>query len=235
MGSCSKTTTYTHTSPHPHPHHHIHIQLPTPTPTPTQLQGRIQVPIPYVADDHAGRRLSLVYAADIARAIVRVLGASPPWNLAVNLACTETWTFMEIMAAIAQELGVPPSSLRYALNATTDFPSVKRGPVSVSRAQAALGWESTPWSEIVGETVRYFEGPAMSDPRFHREREGVLRLAYQQCAKYGREAALLEAVRDVYGLDTSGVYFTGAVNPNDVTLDDGDETEEERLRDGSEL
>lgn len=214
------------------------------------------MPIPYVVDDRAGRRLSLVYAADIARAVVRVLGSSPAEgsptrNLAVNLASPETWTFMEIMGAMAQELGVAPRSLRYALNATTDFPSVKRvgkalrfwwadwrvsrvnqirvltlsiktntrqGPVSISRAQAALGWESTPWSQIVAETVSYFEGPAMSDPRFHREREGVLRFAYQQCAKYGREQALLEAVQEVYGLDTSGFDFTGAVNPNDVIL-----------------
>ncbi len=89
------------------------------------------MPIPYVADDRAGRRLSLVYAADIARAVVRVLRSSPApgsptRNLAVNLAWTETWTFMEIMGAIARELRVPPQSLRYALNATTDFPSVKR-------------------------------------------------------------------------------------------------------------
>lgn len=91
----------------------------------------MQVPIPYVADDRAGRRLSLVYAADIARAVVHVLGSSPPQssptqNLAVNLASPETWTFMEIMEAIARELDVAPRSLRYALNATTDFPSVKR-------------------------------------------------------------------------------------------------------------
>lgn len=81
-----------------------------------------------------------------------------------------------------------------------------------------LGWESTPWPEIVRETVRFNEGPTMSDPRFHREREGVLRFAYQQCAKYGQQEALLEAVREVYGLDTSGFNFAGAVNPNDVIL-----------------
>ena len=63
----------------------------------------------------------------------------------------------------------------------------------------------------------------MSDPRFHGEREGVLRFAYQQCAKHGREEALLEAVWEVYGLDTSGFDFTGAVNPNDVTLEEEDE------------
>lgn len=92
------------------------------------------MPIPYVPDDRAGRRLSLVYAADIAQAVLRILRAppaesrSPMQNRAVNLACTESspWTFTEVMGAIAQELGVPPGSLRYALNATTDFPSVKR-------------------------------------------------------------------------------------------------------------
>lgn len=62
----------------------------------------------------------------------------------------------------------------------------------------------------------------MSDPRFHGEREGVLRFAYQQCAKFGQEQALLEAVREVYGLDTSGFDFTGAVNPNDVILEEED-------------
>lgn len=60
----------------------------------------------------------------------------------------------------------------------------------------------------------------MSDPRFHREREGMLRFAYQQCAKYGRQEALLAAVREVYGLDTSGFDFEGAVNPNDVVLEE---------------
>jgi len=102
----------------------------------------------------------------------------------------------------------------------------------VSRAQAALGWESTAWPEIVGETVRYFEGPAMSDPRFAKEREGVLCFAYQQAAKYGKHEALLEAVREVYGLDTARMDLSGVIHPGDVIL----EEEESCVRDGrSEL
>lgn len=101
----------------------------------------------------------------------------------------------------------------------------------MSQAQAVLGWASTPWPEILRETVSYFEGPAMSDPRFHREREGMLRLAYQHCAKYGQQEALLAAVREVHGIDTSVFDFEGAVNPNDVIIE-----EEVELRGGrSEL
>lgn len=135
-----------------HPHIHTHHQI--------QLQGRIHVPLPFVADDRAGRRLSLVYAADIARAVVRLLGSSPvegspTRNLAVNLACTEEpWTFMEIMGAIARELGVPPRSLRYALNATTDVPSVKR----------VGGWKKVKGLGLFGDGFNFSAQPFTHNP-----------------------------------------------------------------------
>ena len=102
-----------------------------------------------------------------------------------------------------------------------------QGPVSVERAQAVLGWEPTPWPGIVRETVPYFEGAAMADPRFQRQRQGALAFAYQQCAKYGKEQRLLELVREVYGVDASGWDFSGAKNPNDVILEEREEGEQE--------
>lgn len=45
---------------------------------------------------------------------------------------------MEIMGGIAQKLGVSPRSLHYALNATTDFPSVKRVSSGVNEFKSSM-------------------------------------------------------------------------------------------------
>ena len=180
-----------------------------------KLQPRTGVPIPCVQADKDGRRLSLVYVGDVARAVVQLLarGDEDQTNVALNLAHHETWTFSEVMGSMAHALG-NPQPLRFALNGTTDFPSVKKGPVSTARAQQVLpDWHPTPWAQVVAETVHYYESPSLwHDPRFAKEIQGVLRMAHQQVAKYGQEAASAwrDALRAAYGVDVASVDLSGS-------------------------
>lgn len=217
------------------------------------LQPWTQVPVPCVQEDRDGRRMSLVYVRDVARAILEVLASDIDHdsdkgerqdlsvrNTALNLAHHEAWTFPQIMESIAREVAksnaaavssasspppsasAPLSSLLFALNRTTDFPSVKKGPISTSRARALLGWEPTPWGEeVLRGTVEYFESEAVwQDARFAKEREGVLRMALQQVAKYGKEEEFLRAVREVYKLDMSLLDRRDAGWETDVIVED---------------
>jgi nucleoside-diphosphate-sugar epimerase len=208
-----------------------------------KLQSRTQVPVPYVQEDRDGRRMSLVYVKDVARAILQVLTSDDKHdsnmskrkalvkNTALNLANDETWTFPEIMECIALEVAEntsaspqPPSlrsPLLFALNMTTDFPSVKKGPILTTRARALLGWEPTPWVEILHDTVEYFESEAVwHDARFVKEREGVLRMALQQVAKYEKQEEFFSAIREVYELDVSSVDIRNAGWKADVIVED---------------
>jgi len=208
-----------------------------------KLQSRTQVPVPYVQEDRDGRQMSLVYVKDVARAILQVLANGDEHdsnmskrkasvkNTALNLAHYETWTFPQIMECIAQEVAEnmsassqPPQlrfPLLFALNRTTDFPSVKRGPISTLRARTLLGWEPTPWLEILHKTVEYFESEAVwQDARFVKEREGVLRMALQQVAKYDKQEEFLSAIRDVYELDVSMLDIRNAGWKADVIVED---------------
>jgi len=214
-----------------------------------KLQPWTQVPLPCVQVDRDGRRMSLVYVKDVARAILQVLAIddgdqsdmsserkASVKNTALNMAHHETWTFPQIMNSIAEEVAKssaaalssqsslppsPPSPLLFALNRTTDFPSVKNGPVSTLRARVLLGWEPTPWADVLRDTAEYFESEAVwRDARFVKEREAVLRMALQQVAKYGKEEDFLEAVRDVYGLDVSSLDLRDARWESDVIVED---------------
>jgi nucleoside-diphosphate-sugar epimerase len=212
-----------------------------------KLQPWTQVPVPCVQEDRDGRRMSLVYVKDVAGAILQVLASdhdsdkgkrkASVKNTALNLAHHETWTFLRIMENIAQEVAKSnaaalssasspppsaPSPLLFALNRTTDFPSVKKGPISTSRARALLGWEPTPWAEVLHDTVEYFESEAVwyDASICAKEREGVLRMALQQVAKYGKEEEFLRTVREVYGLDVSSVDLRDAGFESDVVVED---------------
>ena len=46
------------------------------------------------------------------------------------------------------------------------FPSVRTGPVDISKAQELLDFTPTPWKTAVAETVDFYE-KAMTNPYFH--------------------------------------------------------------------
>lgn len=92
-----------------------------------QLQPTLQSPIPLVETDEEGRKMSWVYVGDIARAVVWLLSDANQGavvDTAVNIASDEQITFKEMMRDIADELGLR-GEIAYAINATTDLPSVK--------------------------------------------------------------------------------------------------------------
>jgi hypothetical protein len=145
-------------------------------------------------------------------------------NMPVNIAGYERLTFKGIMEDFAEALGVT-QPLTYWEAETTELPSVKQvtfrecaagtdvlviracmvqGPVDLSRAEELLGWESTPWAEVVKEGVPWYE-EAMTDPRYESERKQVLRLVYEYAVQHGKEWHLPAALEKAYGLKVRAV------------------------------
>ncbi|TFJ88087.1 hypothetical protein NSK_000441 [Nannochloropsis salina CCMP1776] len=215
------------------------------------LQIWIHVPLPYVREDRDGREMSLVYVKDVARVIVSLIsghdgafvhrrGANMSdralivKNVAINVADHRARTFVQIMEDIAKTLATSrssqwptsssstmPSPLVFALNATTDFPSVKRGPISTTRARTLLGWEPTPWDEVVRETVEFFQSRILwKDARYAKELQGVLQMVCQQVAKYIDERTFRDLLQKMYGLNASEMTLTCAGCASDVIVED---------------
>lgn len=74
-----------------------------------------------------------------------------------------------------------------------------QGPVDVSKAKRLMGWESTPWREVVREAVPFYEA-AMRDPRFERERDQALSMVYEEVERHGKQRELPDALFRVYGV-----------------------------------
>ena len=78
------------------------------------------------------------------------------------------------------------------------FPSVKTGPVDISKAQEVLGFTPTPLKTAVAETVDFYE-KAMTNPYFYRPRKEIIR--NMQTHFTSRPFKVLLGLKKYYGLD----------------------------------
>ncbi|KAF0289396.1 Chloroplast stem-loop binding protein b, chloroplastic [Amphibalanus amphitrite] len=118
------------------------------------LVGR---PVP-VSAAVAGRTTSYVFAPDVARAVRRVM------ELEI---ATELGGFKHPLTELTDD------PARHGLLPSVDdtLPSVTRGPVSIARARRELGFEPTPWPQVLRETVQFCREAFY---RFPEERQHVL-------------------------------------------------------------
>ena len=145
------------------------------------LVGR---PVP-VSSAVAGRTTSCVYAPDVARAVRRVMelvtAGTPPTG-AFNLSVDRDFTLQQLLQEIANEVGgitgplteLTDDPTKHGLLPSVDdtLPSVTRGPVSIARARRELGFEPTPWSDVLRETVQFCKEAFYKYPE---ERQHVLK------------------------------------------------------------
>ncbi|XP_037094721.1 uncharacterized protein LOC119114797 [Pollicipes pollicipes] len=119
-------------------------------------------------------RTSYVYVLDVARALVAALRRAQQPDVrghAFNLALDRDFRLAELLAEMARELGVHSVvTVDVAREDVARFlPSVYRGPVSWQRARDVLGFEPTPWPEVLRDTVRFYREALVKFPNERRK------------------------------------------------------------------
>jgi nucleoside-diphosphate-sugar epimerase len=121
---------------------------------------------PVLLPDGGGHRLRHVYSADVARAIVGLLGERRTFGQAYNLANEETPTLAELVALLTRLLGAPlraasvPASRVLAAELTprgvSPFSSAWQSFLDPARAKRELGWAATPLEAQMASIVASF-------------------------------------------------------------------------------
>ncbi|XP_041359401.1 uncharacterized protein LOC121375811 [Gigantopelta aegis] len=157
-----------------------------------------------VPRDLLNRPLSLVYSADVAKAVVVCLDPTPEMlDQAFNIAFEETPSLLEIMNTMKMMLNLTDISIK------TDsgdeplylFPSVRLGPVDISKARDLLGWTPTPWLQAVNETIDFYE-KAITNPVFETAKKDIIRT--MQTYFTSRPLKVLVGLKKVYGVTYEG-------------------------------
>ena len=145
-----------------------------------QTNTRVQLPIAY-----KDKPLSFVYVKDVSKMISKIVFGMTPEELKnianqpFNLACQETPTLDQLICDIHRVVnGGTSGSESVSYHSDSEdvrqiYPSVERGPIDISKATALLGWDPTPWEEVVRETVQFYEKVCSSQctERFLAERQ----------------------------------------------------------------
>ena len=143
--------------------------------------------------------MSFVYSEDVADLIVHLLKLGPQIrDQIVNVAWSETVTieqfYEDVQAALGLEQGdfveIPDEQAFYL------YPSVRKGPVDVTKAQNLLSWEPTEWKKAVNDTVKFYED-AFSDPQYENQRNEIIQVVATEL--FGdHQTAFYEALEKAY-------------------------------------
>ena len=142
--------------------------------------------------------ISFVYVDDVAEAVVRVINAGAKvYDQAINIAYPDVITLPQLLNDIKTVLGVKNVTFE---NENTErpmffYPSVKKGPIDVSKALDLLGWQPTPWEEVVKTTVDFYEA-AITDRKYSRQTDEIISIVNSHVAD--DSVVLQDALARVY-------------------------------------
>ena len=148
--------------------------------------------------------MSLVYVEDVAEIIGKILTMDKA-KLATeyNLAFRERLTLLSILQSMQRVMGI--GQVEYDLDEKNQYylllPSVKRGPIDISRAITDLGWNPSDPQVAIHETVFFFDNAmhrGAFEESYRRRREGVVRQLKETIFK-GQESELDLAIDATYG------------------------------------
>lgn len=145
--------------------------------------------------------MSLVYVKDVADLIAKLMTPRPEvLDQAYNLAFRETPTLLQLLTDIKTVLNITdlPLTTDNSGTAVHMFPSVRKGPVDISKAIDVLGWSPTPLQDAILETVAFYE-KAIKDPYLHVPRKDVIR--NMQSHFTSRPFRVLLGIKKHYGVD----------------------------------
>ncbi|XP_029638835.1 uncharacterized protein LOC115213970 [Octopus sinensis] len=163
----------------------------------TYLERPVSLPSNLVKQE-----ISLVYVEDVADIIVQYLTGSEDINdEAYNLAIDETPTLYEVLGDIKDSLNL--TDLNIFIEPLTSssvylFPSVKLGPVDVSKAKEKLDWKPTSWEKILKEIIAFYE-KAIKEEKYEIPRRDVIHMMQKYLTR--RPLQVLTGLRAVYGID----------------------------------
>jgi nucleoside-diphosphate-sugar epimerase len=120
------------------------------------------------------------------------------FNQAYNLACEETVTLKEFITIFGQHIGVPDVKFDESTveRPATYFPSVKRGPLNVTKAQKLLKWKSYTLSEGIKKNAGFYNY-AMKASEFKQQRDGIVE-AFIPDSKMG---LFKKKYEEIYGVE----------------------------------
>ena len=122
--------------------------------------------------------MSFVYVEDVAKTIVDLLNAPPQVrDQIINLAWSETFTSEQLITHIEDALGIENKHIidEDRENQFYMYPSVRKGPIDVTKAESLLGWKTTPWEDVVKVTVEFYE-QAMTGTDFLTQRDEIIQV-----------------------------------------------------------
>ena len=117
--------------------------------------------------------MSFVYSEDVADLIVHLFKLGPQVrDQIVNVAWPETITLKQFYEDVQEALGIEqggfdeiPDEKAFYL-----YPSVRKGPVDVTKAQNLLNWEPTEWKKAVTDTVQFYED-VFTNPEYEHQKK----------------------------------------------------------------
>ena len=129
--------------------------------------------------------ISFAYSEDVAKTILEILTMGPQIrDQALNLAYQDTATMGQLLEDIQEALGVKVGeNLGYWPGNYQEnfylYPTIRRGPVDVTKAESLLGWTPTPWKEAIKATVEFYE-QAMRDEKYSIQRDEIIQIVGAQ-------------------------------------------------------
>jgi nucleoside-diphosphate-sugar epimerase len=102
---------------------------------------------------------SATYVEDAASAIISAIKSEKSWNDAYNVACEETFNVVSCIHSMADIFGLKDIQVNAvpAEESFAVFPSVRRGPMDITRAKQELKFVPTPLQDVLNQTVEWYE------------------------------------------------------------------------------
>ena len=148
--------------------------------------------------------MSFVYSEDVADLIVKMLKLGPQIkDQIVNVAWAETVTLKQFYEDVQEALGMEQGGFVEVADeeAFYLYPSVRKGPVDVGKAQNLLNWEPTEWKKAILDTVKFYED-AFTNPDFQSQRNEIIQVVASELFK-DHQRDFYEALEKFYNVDLS--------------------------------
>ena len=163
--------------------------------------------IPYFLKDYA---LSFVYVDGVAKTVVDLLDMdSDVLDEAYNLAWPQTITLEELLRTMEAELdmsGHQGFNIDEKGTSQYFYPSVRRGPINVEKAQKVLNWKPTPFRQAIQESMRFYED-AMRNEKFKRNREEIIQIVQKQLF-LDQSIEFFKKIQELYDIDLKHFIYT---------------------------
>ena len=148
--------------------------------------------------------MSFVYSEDVADLIVHVLNLGPQIkDQIVNVAWPETVTMKQLYEDIQAALGMEKGGFVEVADeeAFYLYPSVRKGPVDVTKAQNLLNWDPIEWKKAITDTVNFYEN-AFNNTEYEHQRNEIIQMIASQLFT-NHQAEFYAQLEKAYKVDLS--------------------------------